>query len=313
MCFTVDKIDQARGYLLLNEFSAFVYCCKQCHCEFDFSPDLEEHILSEHEDNKEHIRSVIENYEILGDSQIIDIGSTNMKIEPCDDDEEINENFADLIESNAENLIETNVQAIECDFRNENEDGEEFFIAYDPDNDSNSKQITNDKVTDEVSLSEQLRDQPRKKKRMTIKRARSNSDELIIPDTKELYTKSKRSLPVASQRQKVNNGRTGKLTPEDRISTKLVKQTSPFPTKKPFPALEINGYQPRQKVTSEKRPNLELRFDGSKDHKRVWDSKRKRCKYDKCPYRSYVMCSKCNVHLCAKRRDCFGKFHKLLN
>lgn len=50
MCFTVDQIDRACGLLLLTESNTFVYCCKQCQCEFESGSNLEVHILTEHED-----------------------------------------------------------------------------------------------------------------------------------------------------------------------------------------------------------------------------------------------------------------------
>ncbi|XP_055303172.1 zinc finger protein 652-B-like [Sitodiplosis mosellana] len=55
MCFTIDQYEQACGFLLLDEFNTFIYCCKRCHCEFDSGPNLEVHILSEHGNDKAHI------------------------------------------------------------------------------------------------------------------------------------------------------------------------------------------------------------------------------------------------------------------
>ena len=58
MCLTVDQIEQACGFVLLNEYCRFVYCCKKCHCEYGSGLNLEEHILSEHLDDKSHIESL---------------------------------------------------------------------------------------------------------------------------------------------------------------------------------------------------------------------------------------------------------------
>ncbi|XP_055303173.1 zinc finger protein 227-like [Sitodiplosis mosellana] len=52
MCFTIGQIERACGLLVLTEFNTFVYCCKNCQCEFESGPNLEVHILSEHQDDK---------------------------------------------------------------------------------------------------------------------------------------------------------------------------------------------------------------------------------------------------------------------
>lgn len=61
MRFTISQIDRACGLLLLNEHNAFVYYCKECHRDFDSGPNLEMHILSEHQDDNGHIESVFLN------------------------------------------------------------------------------------------------------------------------------------------------------------------------------------------------------------------------------------------------------------
>lgn len=54
-----------------------------------------------------------------------------------------------------------------------------------------------------------------------------------------------------------------------------------------------------------------IRYDGMRDHKRIKSDERKLCKKEQCNFKSYLMCSKCKVHLCGKLRNCFDKFHDL--
>lgn len=75
MCFTIDQFEQACGFLLLGEFNTFIYCCKKCQCEFESGPNLEVHILSEHEDDRRHIESVFVNDVVFVD----DTGEEKLK------------------------------------------------------------------------------------------------------------------------------------------------------------------------------------------------------------------------------------------
>lgn len=61
MCLTIDQIEQACGFLMLNEFSVFFYCCKKCQCEFDSGINLEAHIILEHQEDKKHFESIFVN------------------------------------------------------------------------------------------------------------------------------------------------------------------------------------------------------------------------------------------------------------
>ncbi|XP_055303247.1 zinc finger protein 595-like [Sitodiplosis mosellana] len=73
MCFTIDQYEQACGFLLLSEFNTFIYCCKRCHCEFDSGPNLEVHILSEHEHDKAYIGNGF-----VDDDIIVDVGGQEL-------------------------------------------------------------------------------------------------------------------------------------------------------------------------------------------------------------------------------------------
>lgn len=77
MCKTVDQIEQACGFLLLNEFRAFLYCCKKCLSEFNSGPDLEAHILLQHHEEQRHVENIFVNDGVL-DAVVC------MKVEPVD-------------------------------------------------------------------------------------------------------------------------------------------------------------------------------------------------------------------------------------
>lgn len=59
MCLTHQQIEQTCGFLLLNEFSVFIYCCKVCTSEFKYGTDLEAHILWEHQVDEKEVESVL--------------------------------------------------------------------------------------------------------------------------------------------------------------------------------------------------------------------------------------------------------------
>ncbi|XP_031626565.1 zinc finger protein 26-like [Contarinia nasturtii] len=58
MVLTYEQAERACGFLLLNEFNEFTYCCKMCGYEFGLGTQLEEHILREHQDVKSRIENV---------------------------------------------------------------------------------------------------------------------------------------------------------------------------------------------------------------------------------------------------------------
>lgn len=63
---------------------------------------------------------------------------------------------------------------------------------------------------------------------------------------------------------------------------------------------------------SEKRPHPSLRFDKIDHFPRIDKSRLVRCKNESCDKKTYVICPKCNVHLCfnvVEERNCFTDFH----
>lgn len=67
----------------------------------------------------------------------------------------------------------------------------------------------------------------------------------------------------------------------------------------------------KHRKTREKRPSDLHRFDGFEHNIRKSDT-RQRCKNESCIFKSYMMCEKCDVHLCSNdKRKCFDIFHIL--
>lgn len=72
------QMDQACGFLLLNESNVFVYCCKKCVSNFGNGSDLETHILLEHNQaNREHVEKIFVNDGVLESTSLVLI-----KLEP---------------------------------------------------------------------------------------------------------------------------------------------------------------------------------------------------------------------------------------
>ncbi|XP_031616885.1 zinc finger protein 62 homolog [Contarinia nasturtii] len=83
MCITINEIDEACGFLLLNEFSVFIYCCKKCLINFECGSDLEAHILSEHPIGQKHVENIFVNDGLLESLSMVII-----KNEPITEEDE---------------------------------------------------------------------------------------------------------------------------------------------------------------------------------------------------------------------------------
>lgn len=69
-----------------------------------------------------------------------------------------------------------------------------------------------------------------------------------------------------------------------------------------------------KKQRSEKRPSFSVRFDQIKHFPTIDKTKLTRCKNENCDKKSYIICSKCQVHLCinvTEGRNCFTEFHTI--
>lgn len=66
----------------------------------------------------------------------------------------------------------------------------------------------------------------------------------------------------------------------------------------------------KKRAKTEKRPLHHIRY-GNSIHTQENTENRKRCKMEKCIFKSYIKCSECDVHLCANKRTCFNDFHSI--
>lgn len=81
------------------------------------------------------------------------------------------------------------------------------------------------------------------------------------------------------------------------------------PTPAPTDCVDQTHSIPKKpKASKEKRPSPSRRYDGS-GHTRIKTDTRQRCKNEGCKFKSFIVCEKCNVHLCVKKRNCFDLFH----
>lgn len=150
MCIITDKIEQACGFLLLNEFNSFIYWCKYCQHEFECASDLELHILSEHHDNKTNILKDETEFESFCENQddsSIDIDIGNVKIDVANQSTDNDQQF-ELSQSEENNFENTSSDNVNDPLSNDNgidDKNDEISIENQPalnDGDSSQKKCT---------------------------------------------------------------------------------------------------------------------------------------------------------------------------
>lgn len=116
---------------------------------------------------------------------------------------------------------------------------------------------------------------------------------------------SKRQKPVS--KTEITNA--DKFIPDEVQFNKLVLSSTDTQN-------STNIKMPKKRKPAEHIPHPSIRYD-QLDHIAI-KSDRQRCKNEECNYKSFIMCQKCNVHLCDlngtkkwKERKCFEKFHTL--
>lgn len=104
--------------------------------------------------------------------------------------------------------------------------------------------------------------------------------------------------------------------------TKLMKEKSGLQadsvkssqsTKRPLQeSQELNIAKKKKYNSTEKKPADSVRYDELRHYPKIDKSRIVRCKYEGCKKKTYIYCTKCNVHLCLctiENRNCFTKFH----
>lgn len=84
MCPTIDQIEQACGFLMLNEYSVFVYCCKKCQTKFDSGINLEAHIILEHQEDEKHFEAVYVNDGSIFENSTLKLTETKSEVQNDD-------------------------------------------------------------------------------------------------------------------------------------------------------------------------------------------------------------------------------------
>lgn len=157
-----------------------------------------------------------------------------------------------------------------------------------------------------------------------------------------LYDISIRENAVTTQHSNQNEDTImkeySKLTPELQASSSGVKiqesipKMSQHPNRKNDVSTKDHPKQPPESQVSQKRkrnpqddfiprekkreimPPHSLRYDQTGHFIRIDKSKVVRCKLEGCVKKTYISCTRCNVHLCicvSEERNCFTKFHVL--
>lgn len=70
MCLTAEQIQQTCGFLVCNDFNAFIYYCTKCSGEFHSGRELEEHITFDHHDEKKFVDGIFVDDGILLDATV---------------------------------------------------------------------------------------------------------------------------------------------------------------------------------------------------------------------------------------------------
>lgn len=96
------------------------------------------------------------------------------------------------------------------------------------------------------------------------------------------------------------------------LAETLLKVNKPKKNMKGRPSTIPTDEPPPKKRNIEKRPSVDVRFDCMSHLPIVTNNKNEsRCKMENCDKKTFMMCEKCEVHLCiTKERNCFEKFHK---
>lgn len=128
----------------------------------------------------------------------------------------------------------------------------------------------------------------------------SNGDDKIWPiKEKSPETLSKESKSVYDD-------------PATQINTPEIRSTKP--TKPLKRAISVKEDVTPKIRKSEKKPRFPERYDQIAHFPLIKKTNQVRCKNNGCKERTFVYCSKCNVHLCfniVKDRNCFTDFHTI--
>lgn len=129
--------------------------------------------------------------------------------------------------------------------------------------------------------------------------------------------KNPEMLTIAVVSDMESNPKIGKkITETTTLEIDLNPKRTPNSSKKSPNMKKQNELRNSEKSTrskKEKRPKNTARYDG-RNHLPRFDSHdyATRCKNDDCNFKTNVICTKCDVHLCFTRsRNCFESFHVL--
>lgn len=209
MCLTIEQIDQACGFLLLNEFSVFSYCCKKCSSIFQLGGELESHILLQHSDDHKHVENIFVDDGVLESPLII-------KSEPVAQDEQFIENTEKLDGKSkyCEQKTDDFGPKSECFEQKIKNKEQQFFKNVDP-----NEKKTIETSSNSVKASGEVSNSP-----LTENKCQSmNFLEDSSSDSNELIEVKPQNLPKKPRRRRRNDNSTSELfycdmCPKNKVS-----------------------------------------------------------------------------------------------
>ncbi|XP_055303249.1 zinc finger protein 595-like [Sitodiplosis mosellana] len=235
MCFTIDQFKQACGFLLLGEFNTFIYCCKKCQREFDSGPNLELHILSEHEDNKGHIENIFVNDNIFVDN--VGGQKTNERLPTVEVSMAIG-----LVDIKTE--VETPEESDKVSIDVESKTDVDFSMDYDFRNDSSS----NESVANIEVLSATRTKRSRKAEKLV--QTPKNLEQISMNSGKKLKS-SDQKWTKSGQSSKTPNKTSRRKIPPCRVNTECSDTTSIEMPDLQSTSMEKSGIKSATKISSQ--------------------------------------------------------------
>lgn len=136
---------------------------------------------------------------------------------------------------------------------------------------------------------------------------------LIYPNVPSLHAISVRWNNLSSAKKKPTVAEDVVEPIHIQEETTEVKTVAQECRKRQPPTLQDDSV-PKKRAKTEKRPLPSLRFDQIGHFPQIDKARLARCKNDRCDKKSYIVCSKCNIHLClsiSENRNCFTRFHTI--
>lgn len=131
-------------------------------------------------------------------------------------------------------------------------------------------------------------------------------------DSKVKPTAAQQAITTDDGLNGENKQKLAPITQQSKAGQQANSVSSSRSIKRPLQESQENIPMKKKYKTTEKKPADSVRYDELRHYPEIDKSRIVRCKYEGCNKKTYIFCSKCNVHLCLctiENRNCFTKFH----